>query len=36
MLWDAAQKSGARITRERKDGKTERVFKTRKTEGGKK
>src|SRR5690242_18381273 len=36
MLWGAAQKSGARVTRERKDGKTERVFKTRKTEGGKK
>jgi large subunit ribosomal protein L24 len=35
MLWDAAQKSGARITRVRKEGKTERVFKT-KTEGGKK
>lgn len=29
MLWDAAQKKGARITRERKDGKTERVFKTK-------
>jgi large subunit ribosomal protein L24 len=36
MLWDAAQKAGARISRERKDGKTERVFKTKKTQGGKK
>jgi large subunit ribosomal protein L24 len=36
MLWDASQKSGARISRERKDGKTERVFKTKKTQGGKK
>lgn len=36
MLWDADQKAGARITRERKDGKTERVFKTKKTQGGKK
>lgn len=41
MLWDAAQKAGARITRERKDGKTERVFKTKvsdknRNEGGKK
>jgi large subunit ribosomal protein L24 len=36
MLWDAAQKAGARVTRERKDGKTERVFKTKKTQGGKK
>ena len=36
MLWDAAQKKGARITRERKEGKTERVFKTTKTQGGKK
>jgi large subunit ribosomal protein L24 len=35
MLWDAAQKSGARISRVRKDGKTERVFKTKKTQGGK-
>jgi hypothetical protein len=35
MLWDAAQKSGARITRVRKDGKTEREFKTKKTQGGK-
>ena len=36
MLWDAAQKRGAKITRVRKDGKTERVFKVKKTEGGKK
>ncbi len=36
MLWDAAQKTGARISRERKDGKTVRVFKTKKTQGGKK
>lgn len=36
MLWDPAQKAGARISRERKDGKTERVFKTKKTQGGKK
>jgi large subunit ribosomal protein L24 len=36
MLWDAAQKSGARITRQRKDGKTERVFKTKNSEGTRK
>jgi len=36
MLWDAAQKKGAKITRVRKDGKTERVFKVKKTQGGKK
>ncbi len=36
MLWDAAQKAGARVTRVRKDGKTERVFKTKKVQGGKK
>ena len=36
MLWDAAQKTGARVTRVRKDGKTERVFKTKKVQGGKK
>jgi hypothetical protein len=36
MLWDASQKAGARISRERKDGKTERVFKTKKAQGGKK
>lgn len=31
MLWDAAQKTGAKVTRVRKDGKTERVFKTKKS-----
>ena len=36
MLWDASQKAGARVTRVRKDGKTERQFKTKKTQGGKK
>lgn len=36
MLWDPAQKAGAKVTRERKDGKTERVFKTKKAQGGKK
>jgi large subunit ribosomal protein L24 len=35
MLWDAAQKAGARVTRVRKEGKTERIFKTKKTQGGK-
>ena len=35
MLWDAAQKAGAKITRVRKDGKTERVFKIKKIQGGK-
>lgn len=35
MLWDAAQKAGARVTRVRKDGKTERIFKTKKQQGGK-
>ncbi len=30
MLWDPAQKAGAKVTRVRKDGKTERVFKTKK------
>src|SRR6476646_6379194 len=33
MLWDPAQKAGARTTRVRKEGKTERVFKTKKTQG---
>lgn len=33
MLWDAAQKAGAKVTRVRKDGKTERVFKTKKAQG---
>lgn len=36
MLWDASQKKGAKVTRERKDGKTERVFKVKKAQGGKK
>src|SRR6476659_1602289 len=27
MLWDPAQKAGARVSRERKDGKTIRIFK---------
>lgn len=36
MLWDAAQKAGARVTRVRKDGKTIREFKTKKVQGGKK
>lgn len=37
MLWDAAQKKGARVGRERKEGKTERVFKAKKeSSGGKK
>ncbi|HTD95095.1 MAG TPA: 50S ribosomal protein L24 [Chitinophagaceae bacterium] len=36
MLWDPAQKAGARTTSVRKDGKTVRVFKTKKTQGGKK
>ncbi|HEY9362789.1 MAG TPA: 50S ribosomal protein L24 [Chitinophagaceae bacterium] len=37
MLWDAAQKSGARVNKVRENGKTERVFKTVKTsQGGKK
>ena len=35
MLWDVAQKAGAKITRVRKEGKTERVFKIKKTQGGK-
>ena len=36
MLWDAAQKKGARVTRVRNEGKTERVFKTKTVQGGKK
>lgn len=37
MLWDADQKSGARIKKVRENGKTERVFKKVKTAtGGKK
>jgi|SRR6218665_332177 len=36
MLWDAAQKKGAKVSKVKNtDGKTERVFKT-KTQGGKK
>ncbi len=35
MLWDPAQKAGVRIRRERKEGKTVRVFKTKKTQEGK-
>jgi large subunit ribosomal protein L24 len=36
MLWDPAQKSGARVTRVRKDDKTQREFKeVRKSQGGK-
>ena len=36
MLWDPAQKAGARITRERKDGKTQRVFKVKRSQEVKK
>ena len=36
MLWDAAQKAGAKVTRVRKDNKTQRVFKIKKTQEGKK
>lgn len=36
MLWDAAQKAPAKVTRVRKEGKTERVFKVKKAQGGKK
>jgi large subunit ribosomal protein L24 len=36
MLWDPAQKAGARVTRVRNEGKTERVFKTKKEQGGNK
>lgn len=35
MLYDPAQKRGATFTRERKDGKTVRVFKTKNPLGGK-
>lgn len=35
MLWDPEQKTGARATRVKKDGKSEVVFKTKKTQGGK-
>jgi large subunit ribosomal protein L24 len=34
MLWDASQKSGAKVSRMRKDGKTERVFKKVSTSQG--
>ena len=34
MLWDAQQKSGARVTRVRENAKTERVFKKVRTQGG--
>src|ERR1700741_418448 len=36
MLWDAAQKSGARVGRERKDGKTIRIFKEKRIREDKK
>lgn len=36
MLWDASQKKGAKVSRVRTEGKTERVFKTKKAQGGKK
>ena len=36
MLWDPAQKAGARVSRVRTEGKTERVFKVKKTQEGKK
>jgi large subunit ribosomal protein L24 len=36
MLWDPAQKAGARVTRVRTEGKTERVFKIKNTQEGKK
>lgn len=37
MLWDPSQKSGARVKKERKDGKTIKVFKTAsKSQEGKK
>ena len=36
MLWDSSQKAGVRVNRVRKEGITERVFKTKKTQGGKK
>ena len=32
MLWDPAQKAGARVTRVREDGKTKRVFKIKKSQ----
>ena len=36
MLWDPAQKAGARTTRVREDGKTKRVFKVKRSEEDKK
>ena len=36
MLWDPAQKAGARVTRVRKEGNTEREKKKKKEQGGKK
>jgi large subunit ribosomal protein L24 len=36
MLWDPAQKAGARVTRVREDGKTKRVFKVKRSEEDKK
>ncbi|MCX8019907.1 MAG: 50S ribosomal protein L24 [Chitinophagaceae bacterium] len=36
MLWDPEQKAGARVSRVRKNGKVERVFKTKKIQGGSK
>ena len=36
MLWDPGQKAGARVSRVRTEGKTERVFKVKKTQEGKK
>src|SRR5258705_3351222 len=36
MLWDPAQKAGARTTRVREDGKTKRIFKVKRSEEDKK
>jgi large subunit ribosomal protein L24 len=36
MLWDPAQKAGAKTTRVREDGKTKRVFKVKRSEEDKK
>jgi len=36
MLWDPAQKAGARVGRERKDGKTIRIFKEKRIREDKK
>ncbi len=35
MLWDPAQKTGARVRRERKEGRLVREFKEKKSPGGK-